>query len=340
VEGVEHDREADGRPRAAEAAAEAVIATAHGDGLADPARVGLEDHAGVVRPVAHHAQVDHDGVAGAVLADERQHPRHSLARGGRAGHPLADPVQHLGAAAQSGQPLHEPRRRALRRPPGEAPPSRDVTGGQGRAQGRPQLGVGDGALEHRPRQRHVRDADREPLQPGRGEAVGQQGDRLGVGSGAVGAHQLHPGLALLGGARPPDRRRPEGARQVERPHRARVVRHPGRDEPRHRDREVGSQHQHPPVVVEEPERLAQPALLGPVDHLGELQHRRHDLAVAVAGEALAQGGLDRPQLLGLHRQHVLAAGGQRPRRDLTRGHHSWTRSMSAPTACSRSSMRS
>ena len=84
----------------------------------------------------------------------------------------------------------------------------------------------------------------------------------------------------------------------------------GGDQSCDRNGHVRPQYEDPAGLVEEPVGAVQAAAVGTFELVGELHHRRPDLAVPVAGERPPQVVLDRAQLRGLDRQHVARAARQ------------------------------
>ena len=165
----------DGGAVAAEARAEAVVAAAHRDRGADAGRVGLEDDARVVRPVAQDAEVEDHRVRRPVGGQEVERPAEALA-GGRGLRDLRrDPGEHLPSPAQGRQVAQQLRSRPVRECQGrQAAPLDEVPRGEGGAQVVARAGRDAQPVEHRGRQGDVAHPDAQPLQAGRPEAVGEQ----------------------------------------------------------------------------------------------------------------------------------------------------------------------
>jgi hypothetical protein len=111
------------------------------------------------------------------------------------------------------------------------------------------------------------------------------GHHLRLTLSAGNADQLDPRLKELARLSGAALRRAIRVAQVREPERWIGVAVAGGHDARDRDRHVGAQRQHLPVLVEQPVARAGGALVAPAQHLLVLERRRPDLAVAGALEA-------------------------------------------------------
>ncbi len=148
-------------------------------------------------------------------------------------------------------------------------------------------------------------------QPGGRQRLQDHGHDLRVALGRGRPDQLEPRLEELARLRGAAFDRAVRVREVEEPQRQRRVGEAVRHQARGRDRAVGAQHQHPALVVEQPEGGSGGPVVAAPQHVLVLERGGLDLAVAVLLEHAAQAVREQAQLARLVGQNIARTRGKR-----------------------------
>src|SRR5262245_529701 len=301
------EREADGRAVVAEAAEHVVVPAATRDRRAEAGHVCLEVRARVVVEAANLAQVEQHTLAEPIdlqqaidLGQVRQRPARALVAR-EAGRQL----QHRFTAEERRQRQQRVAHVRRRRQIGDQPlEGRAVLAGQRRAQLAPGNRIGLRLIEEAADEVGVTEVDLEPLEPERPEPFDGHRDDFHFGLGLIQSDQLDSRLVELAVVRDAGLVVAEHVRHVAEPDGLGLVAQPGRHHACDLGRDIGSERQHPPgLAVDEREHVALHGLVGPGrEHVGELERRRDDLAVAPAAKHVEQRSLDVTLPLRLVRQ--------------------------------------